>query len=272
MHETSAPAADSPFTALSRPWRSEPHPTGASDTAPPRGGLLLSHGFTASPQSMLAWGKDHAARGWDVSIPLLPGHATHWRELAATDHSAWTEAIAAAADELLERHETISVGGLSMGGALALALAEDPRRAARIDALVLVNPALALPRAQAIALPVLSRVVPSIAAISGDTANGAQEEAYDRTPLRAVEQMRRLQRRVRADLWSVTAPVLLATSVVDHVVDPRCSDLVAARVAGPVERLSLTRSHHVATLDAEAALLFERSAEFLARRSGAAER
>ena len=39
------------------------------------------------------------------------------------------------------------------------------------------------------------------------------------------------------------------TSPQDHVVPPENSDILAAGVAGPVERVTLERSYHVATLD-----------------------
>lgn len=250
------------FTDLSRAWRGPAHPT-------PQGGLLLVHGFTGSPQSLRPWGEDHAAHGWDVRIPLLPGHGTTWQDMSRTRWQDWSGEVARAAAELIAEHGRISVGALSMGGALALALAEDPVLAARIDALVLVNPAVILPRSQRLAIPLLSRVIASIPGVASDIAlPGAVEEGYDRSPLRSVEQMRRLQRRVRAGLPEVTAPLLLATSAADHVVDPRSSDLVASRVRGPVERLALIRSYHVATLDHDAPLLFAASARFLAEHRG----
>lgn len=253
-----------PFSDLSRAWRARHR----SADAP--GALLLCHGFTGTPQSLRPWGEHQAERGWEVSIPLLPGHATTWQDLAATDRTAWTDALASEARELIARHGRIAVGGLSMGGALALALAEDPGLAPGIAALVLVNPALALPRVQRLAVPVLQRVVASVGAIGADTRNGAVEEAYDRTPVRGVEQLRRLQRDVRRRLPDVRCPVLVATSAEDHVVDPRCSDLVAARVRGPVERLALPDSFHVATLDHDAPRLFEAASAFLDRVATAA--
>ena len=70
-------------------------------------------------------------------------------------------------------------------------------------------------------------------------------------------------RRARVLLAAIVVPLLLATSRTDHTVPPTDSDIVAAGVRGPVERLSLTRSHHLATLDHDAELLFETSARFL---------
>ncbi len=52
-------------------------------------------------------------------------------------------------------------------------------------------------------------------------------------------------------LSAVTCPVFVATSRHDHVVPPVSSDLLADGVAGPVERLVLEHSFHLATLDVE---------------------
>ena len=52
-------------------------------------------------------------------------------------------------------------------------------------------------------------------------------------------------------LAQVTCPTLIVTSGHDHVVPPVSSDMLAAGVAGPVERVVLERSFHLATLDVE---------------------
>ncbi len=43
--------------------------------------------------------------------------------------------------------------------------------------------------------------------------------------------------------------MLIITSTQDHVVPPENSDILAAQVSGPVERLRCERSYHVVTLD-----------------------
>ncbi|HJE51848.1 MAG TPA: esterase, partial [Tessaracoccus flavescens] len=50
-------------------------------------GVVMSHGFTGSVQSILPWAQALAqpADGWDgarVVAPRLPGHGTSWRDLA----------------------------------------------------------------------------------------------------------------------------------------------------------------------------------------------
>ena len=244
------------FSELSRPWRARGHSN-------PRGGLLLCHGFTGSPQSMRPWAEHHAALGWEVELPLLPGHATTERELAGSSWQDWYGCVREAALELAAEHGQIAVGGLSMGGALALALAEDPQLRGRVAAVVAVNPGMTLPAAANVA-GLIAPVLRTLPGIGSDIAKeGVREEAYERLPVRAVDQLRRLFRRARRDLGAVEVPLLLATSRTDHTVPPTDSDIVAAGVRGPVERLALDRSHHMATLDHDAELLFETSARFL---------
>lgn len=244
------------FSELSRSWRARGHSN-------PRGGLLLCHGFTGSPQSLRPWAQDHADRGWDVDLPLLPGHGSTWPQMARTTWQDWYGRVHDAALDLSREHGPIAVGGLSMGGALTLTLAADPDLEGRIAAVVLVNPGLTLPPAARLA-PLIAPFVPSLEGIGSDIAlEGAHEEAYDRVPMRGVANLRRLFSRARSQLSAVRVPVLLATSTVDHTVRPSDSDLVAAGVRGPVERLSMTRSYHLATLDHDADLLFDTSARFL---------
>lgn len=244
------------FSELSRPWSARAHSS-------PRGGLLLCHGFTGSPQSMRPWAEDHAARGWAVELPLLPGHARTEQELAATRWQDWYGCVRDAAWELSQEHGPIAVGGLSMGGALALALAADPQLRGRIAAVVAVNPGMTLPPTASVA-ELIAPVVRTLPGIGSDIAlPGAVEEAYGRLPVRAVVQLRRFFRRTRQQLGAVEVPLLLATSHVDHTVPPTDSDIVAAGVRGSVERLALPRSYHLAPLDHDAELLFETSARFL---------
>jgi carboxylesterase len=66
-------------------------------------------------------------------------------------------------------------------------------------------------------------------------------------------------------LGDIRCPVLLLNSPQDHVVPPVSSDVVAEKVSGPVERVTLERSYHVATLDYDRALIESRAVEFAAK-------
>ncbi|HSH22532.1 MAG TPA: hypothetical protein VK975_00530 [Acidimicrobiales bacterium] len=70
---------------------------------------------------------------------------------------------------------------------------------------------------------------------------------------------------LQVDLARIACPMLLMTSATDHVVDPANSDHLATSVAGPVERVVLERSYHVATLDHDKDLVAERTVDFVTR-------
>ena len=53
------------------------------------------------------------------------------------------------------------------------------------------------------------------------------------------------------------------TSVQDHVVDPKSSEILATRAKGSVERVTLERSYHVATLDYDKDEIESRTVEFV---------
>lgn len=228
-------------------------------------GVLLVHGFTGTPQSLRPWAEHLAAAGYTVSLPRLPGHGTHWKELNATQWIDWYAHIETAFNELRERCAQTFICGLSMGGALSLRLAEHHGDA--VSGLVLVNPAINITDPRMKILPVLSRLVPSLAAIGNDVADpAAQEIAYDRNPLRALHSQSKLWADVVAHLDQVTQPLLVFRSEQDHVVDPSSVAILKERVGSTdAEFRTLTRSFHVATLDYEAQEIFDASVRFISR-------
>ncbi|MDI2126127.1 alpha/beta hydrolase [Yinghuangia seranimata] len=228
-------------------------------------GFLLSHGFTGTPQSMRPWAEHLAAAGLTVSLPLLPGHGTRWQDMALTTWQDWYAEVERAFDALRERCETVFVGGLSMGGTLALRLAE--LRGDQVAGLVLVNPSVHADDPRLKALPVLKHLAKSVAGIGSDIRKeGVVELAYSRTPLKPLHSLVKAWPVVQGDLPQITQPVLLFRSPQDHVVAPANSETVLARISSTdVTAELLPDSYHVATLDHDAERIFTGSLEFVRR-------
>jgi carboxylesterase len=233
-------------------------------------GVLLLHGFTGSPFSIRPWGEHLAAAGFAVRAPLLPGHGTRWQDANLTTEQDWIDAVAAAFDELRADCGQVVVAGLSMGGTLAIRLAQ--LRPDDVAALVLVNPSLLTERLDAKLLPLLARLTPRWKAIANDIKKpGVDERAYATLPTRAVLGLRRLWTATRADLARVTAPLLVFRSVTDHVVEPASVRVLLAEGGSTdVTEVLLEDSYHVATLDNDAPMIFERSVAWLRERFPAA--
>lgn len=230
-----------------------------------RVGVLLSHGFTGAPASMRPWGEFLAEHGYTVRIPRLPGHGTTWQEMNGTRWHDWYAELEAALDELVDRCERVVVAGLSMGGCLALRLAE--QRGRDVAGLVLVNPAVASENKQLRAVPVLKWLVASRPGIGNDIKKpGVVEHGYTRVPLKALHSMMQLWKVTREDLPKVTQPLLIFRSAEDHVVEPLSGRIITQRVSSrDVHERVLEDSYHVATLDHDAPAVFDESLAFLRR-------
>jgi carboxylesterase len=232
-------------------------------------GVLLCHGFTGSPQSLRPWAEYLAAAGLTVSLPRLPGHGTTWQDLAHTRWEDWFAEVGRAFDGMRERCDEIFVMGLSLGGCLALRLAELHGDA--VSGLVLVNPSVTADTRLFVLAPVLKVFVPSLKGIASDIKKpGAREIGYSRIPVRAAATLPGLWRITQAHLGDVTQPVLVYKSTTDHVVGP--ASLRLLRAALPADQLEVRdceNSYHVATLDNDAEDIFTGSLEFVRAHSRA---
>jgi len=233
-------------------------------------GALVLHGFTGSPVSMRPWADELAAAGLSVRLPRLPGHGSTWQDLALTRWEDWYAEADRAFQDLRKACSDVFVMGLSMGGTLALRVAEV--HGDGVSGLVLVNPSVHSENKGLVALPVVKALVPSVKGIGNDIAKPGQDEgSYDRVPLKALHSLTRLWALVRADVAAVTQPLLLFRSVVDHVVEPSNASWILSHVMSiDVEERLLPDSYHVATLDNDAPAIVDGSLEFVRRLAPAA--
>jgi carboxylesterase len=233
-------------------------------------GVLVLHGFTGAPASVRPWGETLAAQGFTVLVPLLPGHGTTWQDMNTTRWTDWYAEASRSLDRLTSECDEVFVCGLSMGGCLALRLAEE--RGADVAGLALVNPSVIDANRALLAVPVLKRVVGSVKGITDDIKKpGTIEYGYDRLPLRALDSLRALWKTTRDDLAKVTAPLLVFRSAEDHVVKPLSTQIVLQGVSSrDVAEQVLFDSYHVATLDNDAEAIFDATAAFIRAHSSSA--
>jgi carboxylesterase len=246
----------------------EPYTFGGDDV-----GVLLCHGFTGNPTSLRPWAEAIAAAGHTVSLPRLPGHGTTWKDMSRTRWADWYGEVDAAFRALRPKVRVLVVAGLSMGGALALALAEQHGRGETgVDGLVLVNAAVKVDDPRLVALPVVRWLAPWLPPVGNDVKKpGVTEDAYDRIPPHALHSMLAGYRAVVADLPKVSQPVLLFRSPEDHVVPASSSALILERISSAdAQEVLLENSYHVATLDNDAPQIFEGTLSFVNRISAPA--
>jgi carboxylesterase len=237
-----------------------------SHTGSGANGVLVLHGFTGNPGSMRGLAEAVAAAGFHVELPLLPGHGTTVDDMLPTRWADWLGAAEEAYESLAARSQKVVVAGLSMGGALTLRLGADHPD---IAGLVCVNPATQ-PQAPEVVemlqgmIATGTNVMPAIGSDIADPES--HESAYDATPLEpllslVLDGLAPLG----AEYPQMRTPLLLLNSPQDHVVEPAQGDYLAANYGGPVERVILERSYHVATQDYDQQLIFDRTVAFAQR-------
>ena len=229
-------------------------------------GVLVLHGFTGNPGSMRGLAEAGVAAGFHVEMPQLAGHGTAMEDMIPTRWADWSRDANAAYQTLAKRVSKVVVMGLSMGGSLTLWVgAEHPE----VKGLVCVNPATQ-PQSSEV-MEMLKGMIDGGAevmdGIGSDIAEpGVVETAYSGTPLAAlysfqVDGLTPLSKR----FGSIKIPLLLFSSVQDHVVNPSDGDALMAEYGGPTERVILERSYHVATQDFDKGIIFEGAVAFAQR-------
>lgn len=232
---------------------------------------LCIHGFTGTPFEVRPLADAMATMGVSSVGVLLPGHGTSPEELQSTRWHEWQEAALAAWDALPAGAPKVLVGS-SMGALLALRIAVLRPDAA---ALVLLAPALSLfadgELVARASLKGLWRLRPyqDKEQAGGDVADPearAANPTYAVIPLRAVGQLKLLQRAVRAELRMVTAPLCVFHGAQDHTIPPAAAEEIAAGVGSAlVEHHVLRDSFHVIGIDVDRARIAELSLRYLAR-------
>jgi carboxylesterase len=229
-------------------------------------GALVLHGFTGNPGSMRGLAEALADAGFHVEMPLLPGHGTSVDDMLPTRWADWAGEAEAAYQRLRSRVGDIVVCGLSMGGALALRVGVDHPDVA---GLVCINPVTQpqVPEVIAMLRGMVDGGTPVLPGIGSDIADpDVKESAYEGTPIEAllsllVDGIEPLSH----EYAGMRVPLLLMSSPQDHVVEPAQGDYLVERYGGPLERITLERSYHVATQDYDKDLIFESTIKFASR-------
>ncbi len=215
--------------------------------------VLCLHGLGGTGATMWPLVAALSAADHTVLAPTLPGHGGVPDDLVGVEWATW---LAAAREWPADAPADIVVGQ-SMGALLALALAAEGRTAA----VVAINPPAPDPDAVDGLEWRQSRGHDWVEV--GPSALG--ETAYERLPIGALLALHTGALSVPFD--RVVVPVLIVTSDHDDVVDPGSSDVVAAALGGPVQRLRLAHGGHVATLDSDRDRLISAIVTFASRRA-----
>ena len=240
--------------------------------------VLLIHGFGDTPQTLRGLATYlHDVHGWSVRAPLLPGHGRTLAAFDATSGDTWLAAMRQEYDELCTRYPTVTLVGLSMGGALATLIAS---RDADLPALVLLAPYLTPPgRAERLAplAGLIGLMVPYLR--GGDRTTSIFDPAARERSLgagavspRRIRDLVATAHDARLAAADVRAPTLLLHSRTDYRIPVSLAEQHAGFfTAAPVcEQRWVEGAGHVITVDFGHERVWAETAGWLRKHAGSA--
>lgn len=248
--------------------------------------VLLIHGLTGTPAELKLVAKGLARAGYSVYGVQLAGHCGSEADLTATGWKDWLASALDAFDRIRQHHDSVFVGGLSMGALLALMVAS--HRAERAAGCLLYSPTMfydgwSVPRGSVLLHGAILLGLGRFfrfrenypygikddrlrARVQAAMESGRSEEAgLLHMPGRSLAQLLYLIRDLKPRLPGLRLPALILHAREDDVTSIRNASYLAARLGGNVEKILLENSYHMITLDQERELVIDHSVGFLRR-------
>jgi carboxylesterase len=249
-----------------------------------RTGVLLIHGLGGTPTELRFIAQGLARAGRTVLCCHLAGHCSTPEELRRSTWREWYASVAAAHDRLKEHCDVILAGGLSMGGILALRLAQ--LRRDELHGLLIYAPTLrldgwAMPWHSSILRYVKPTPVPlefdlperepyglkdervrALVVSSMQSGDSSQAGVFS-TPLRSLANFNALVDQVKRRLGDVRQPALLVHPRNDDIASLKNTQYLQSHLGGLVDTLVLDNSYHMVTLDQQRHVVAERTDRFV---------
>ncbi|NPV02377.1 MAG: alpha/beta fold hydrolase [Brevinematales bacterium] len=216
--------------------------------------ILFIHGFAGTPATFRDYAELAVKSKYDVMVPLLPGMGTTPPDMYGQTFSGWCRYIQEIYLKYRKNYKEFYIVGMSMGGSLALKLAENFEAAK--------TPALAPTAIAVISAPVFinslfeSGVVMHPAAyvcrivslftneIDGDYsiygeggADVARWVGYNGVFPAQIQSIKIGLKRIKDDLWKISIPVYMAQAVGDKVVNYKNLGYIGSHISSKIKQV-----------------------------------
>lgn len=221
-----------------------------------KAGIVLVHGFLASPGELLQLAKHLNQQGHAIYIVRLAGHGTHDTELKTVTLQCWQESVKRGYAVLSHYHPKVVLLGFSAGALLALI--QGSLALPKVSGIIAINPALTLCQKSAKLSPMLdrwNRLLKGVALESGRVPyveNDAQfpDTNYDKIYVAGLARLLELQQCCREKLVQVELPLLVIQAEDDPVVAASSAKEIIDKVSSLYKSLEyLPLQHHVIVRD-----------------------
>jgi len=215
-------------------------------------GILLVHGFLASPKEMEELGLFLNKLGYGIYIVRLSGHGTLSKEMRNCSVKGWLESVNRGYAVLSHYHKKLLVVGFSAGALLALI--KSTANVDNISGVVAINPALSLKKKSVFFSSLLDSWNNLLSHFSLETGTlkwvdnlpENPDSNYDRIYISGLRQLLILQDECSAVLERVSLPLLIIQGRNDPTIDSDGAQEILQKVVSKDKTLHhLNADHHV---------------------------
>lgn len=230
-------------------------------------GILLLHGFCGSAAQMRYLAEGLHRLGYTVSAPLLPGHGATAADMRRSCFRDWLDCARCAYAALRQECSFVAVAGHSMGGLLALLLAEQ----FPVDAVITLAAPMHLTGIRGLLAPFSPAVALLIPYLKFPLQRKYPKDflhehhiSCETLPVARVNDLYVLMRRAHRNLFAVTAPIMVIQSADDTTASASSPRIILSGVSSGIRRrIRLTHSAHLISLGPERQLVLDSMSDFL---------
>lgn len=232
-------------------------PDDSLKTGPEKIGVVLVHGFLASPAELRAYGVTLAALGYPVMGVRLRGHGTSPWDLRDRGWREWLGSVRRGYEIIEAFADRVCVIGFSTGGALALMLAAE--KPSSLAGVAVVSTPVKFRNRNLIFVPILhglNKLAEWLTSQEGIVPFRPNESEhpninYRHIPVRGLYELRRLIDEMTHRLADVTCPVMVVQGTEDRVVDAKSANIILEEIASTDTSLHLipSRRHGILNED-----------------------
>ncbi len=250
---------------------SDPRPFLLTPATPNGLGVVLSHGFLASPAEVREFGDKLCRDGYTVVGVRLKGHGTSPWDLRDRSWRDWFESVERARRIirlLVPRHAMV---GFSTGGSLVLSSAA--QSSADLAGIVSICAPLKFRNKNMRFVPLMhgaNRIVRWLSSYEGVMPFRPNESEhphinYRHMPLRGLYELTRVTVHLKAILADVSVPTCIIQATHDHVVDPQSAEMAFERLGTEDKEMHWVESERHGILNEDVGDTHSHVLNFLAR-------
>ncbi len=229
-------------------------------------GILLLHGWSSPTAELLPLGKYLNSLGYTVYAPLFSGHGTRPEDLLGVTWQDWLCEAKEGLERLKKENEMIFVGGISMGGNLAMLVSGDPK----VKGIISFGPSVRFRFHNLAKISLffmgLTKTYrkkyfpPWIKKVMGERVS------YEYYPVSSAKEVMKMAEFTRLELSAITKPILIMQSTIDHMVSKKSPRIILENVKSEIKEIVWVKNrYHVFITESGEEKIFEKVAEFIER-------